>query len=491
MVKSTGAWEPQLGRQSEAYYCPADILFYGGQAGGGKTDLVCGISQKEHYRTAIFRRKGTELGDLIDRSKEIARLGGAYEFNGSYPARMTTYDDRTIFFLACNDAGSEQDQQGKAHDLKAFDEITHFLESQFRFLCGWNRSTDTRVTRTRIICTGNPPTNSDGQWVIKFWGPWLDPMHPDPAMPGELRYYVRFDNDDDDTPVPNGDVVIDPNTGEKVTPLSRTFIPSGIDDNMYLANTGYKATLQALPEPLRSQMLKGDFGAGIDDDPWQAIPSAWVQAAMDRWVDLPPPQRGAMDSLGVDVARGGRDYTCVSPRYGGWFAPVVKVPGKATPDGSSVAALAVQNLRDAAPVHVDIVGIGSSAYDHMNTNGLQVIGVQAAGKSGFRDKSGKLGMLNKRAELYWQMREALDPDGDSWIALPPDPELKADLCSARWKLTTRGVQIESKEDLVKRIGRSPDKGDAVLLANIQTIRVADYEEEYDHGDEHKSRVTGY
>lgn len=491
ILTQTGVWEPQIGPQERAYHCSANILFYGGQAGGGKTDLICGIAQREHYRTAIFRRKGTELDDLIDRSKEIARRGGDFEFNGSPPPKLTTADDRLIFFLSCNDAGSEIDHQGKAHDLKAFDEITHFQESQFRFLMGWNRSTDPRVKRTRVICTGNPPTDSDGEWVREFWGAWLDPMHPDPAEPGELRWYVRFKGMDKDTPVPDGNIVIDPGDGKEVQPLSRSFIPSGIDDNIYLADTGYRATLQGLPEPLRSQMLEGDFGAGIGDDPWQAIPSSWVQAAMDRWVQLSPQQRGPMDSLGVDVARGGRDKTCIARRHGGWYDKVEAYPGSSTPTGSAVAALVVQNLKDAAPIHVDVIGVGSSAFDHLAENRLQVVGVQSAGKSHFRDKSGSLGMTNYRAELYWQMREALDPGSSSWIALHPDAEVKADLCAARWKLTARGVQVESKEDIIKRIGRSTDKGDAVLYANIETMKDADFDEEYDTGPEGKSRVGGY
>jgi hypothetical protein len=48
--------------------------------------------------------------------------------------------------------------------------------------------------------------------------------------------------------------------------------------------------------------------------------------------------------------------------------------------------------------------------------------------------------------------------------LPPDRELLIDLCAPTWKLTPRGIQVEAKEDLIKRIGRSPDKGDAVVYA---------------------------
>ena len=79
-------------------------------------------------------------------------------------------------------------------------------------------------------------------------------------------------------------------------------------------------------------------------------------------------------------------------------------------------------------------------------------------------------MRNKRAEYYWRMREALEPEHGDDVALPPGAEVVADLCAARYKLTTAGIQIEDKEAIKERIGRSPDVGEAILLANLQYIR---------------------
>lgn len=478
-------WEPTPGPQTEALSTSADILFYGGAAGGGKTDLLVGAASTEQLRSIIFRREATQLVAVVSRAKEINE---GFSYNGQDKI-LTTSEGRVIEFGSCKDAGDEIKYQGRAHDLKGFDEITHFTEQQFRFLCGWMRSTDPTV-RQRVIATGNPPTDSDGEWVKKFWGPWLDEDHPNPAEPGELRYYVTYDSGIE-TEVDGPELVKDPGTGELIKPKSRTFIPSKIEDNPFLMETGYKATLQALPEPLRSQMLKGDFKAGVEDDPWQVLPSSWVQAAMDRWIQLDPVPE--MDSMGVDVARGGRDRTVIATRHGGWFAPLHVFPGKATPNGQAVAGLALQFLRDAAPIHVDVIGVGASAFDHLEENGIQTVPVNAAGASNRRDVSGKYGMVNKRAELYWDLREALDPRSRSLIALPNDPELKADLCAPRFKVTARGIQVESKEDLIKRIGRSPDKGDAVLLAFIDTPKeYSPYEEDdsFRNADD-RSEITGY
>jgi hypothetical protein len=73
----------------------------------------------------------------------------------------------------------------------------------------------------------------------------------------------------------------------------------------------------------------------------------------------------------------------------------------------------------------------------------------------------KLGFLNTRARNMWRLREALDPDGPEPIALPPSKELRADLVTPRWKLVASGIQVESKDEIKKRVGRSTDWGDSV------------------------------
>ena len=90
--------------------------------------------------------------------------------------------------------------------------------------------------------------------------------------------------------------------------------------------------------------------------------------------------------------------------------------------------------------------------------------VNSSEGSTYRDRSGKLKMRNLRAELYWRMRDALDPAYGDDLALPPDPELLADLCSARYRNTTAGVIVEEKSEIKARIGRSPDVGEAVIMS---------------------------
>ncbi len=462
-LREQTAWKPLPGPQTLAYHSQADILFYGGAAGGGKTDLLLGLAHTAHDRSIIFRREYPQLMGIQTRAKEMFRGRGRY--NGQ-DHLWTLEDGREIEFGACQLLGDEQKYQGRPHSLKAFDEITHFLEPQFRFLCGWLRST-TPGQRCRVVAAGNPPTDPEGEWVVQFFRPWLDETHPNPALPGELRWFTTLDGVEVevDGPEPFWHTPKDGGGRELIRPMSRTFIPARVEDNRYLMRTNYKANLQALPEPLRSKMLSGDFQAGKEDNPYQVIPTEWVKAAQARWNDRPKPEL-PMTSMGVDVARGGRDRTILAPRYGNWFDQVLTFPGSSTPDGPAVATLVLQNRTGNAMVQLDVIGVGGSVLDHLRpVLEDRVVGLNGAEGSKATDKSGQLGFRNRRAEMYWMLREALDPTSGQDLALPPDRELGVDLCTPLWKLTAQGIQVEAKEDIIKRIGRSPDKGDAVVYAH--------------------------
>ena len=257
-------WKPFPGPQTEALSNTADIMLYGGSAGGGKTDLILGCARLNHYRSVIFRRVFPSLKAIVERSRSIYDYEGVDRSENSYNEQLHRWkfkDGARIDFGSIQHENDKFNWQGQAYDFHAFDEITEFTESQFRFIIGWNRNLnpkDRPGQRCRVICTGNPPMSADGDWVIKFWGPWLDEFHPNPAKPGELRWFTTLTGKDIE--LPNGDpVLID---GELITPLSRTFIPAKIQDNPALVSTGYIATLQALPEPMRSKMLYGDWRAG-------------------------------------------------------------------------------------------------------------------------------------------------------------------------------------------------------------------------------------
>jgi Terminase-like family. len=348
--------------------------------------------------------------------------------------------------------------QGRPFDFYGFDETTEFLESQVRFVIGWNRTT-IPGQKCRVLMTFNPPMDETGEWVTRFFAPWLDETHPHPAQDGELRWFAMVDGQEIERP----DSQPFEHDGETITPKSRTFFHAKLSDNPILEATGYGSTIDAMPEPIRT-LLKGKFGAYKIVDPFQVIPAAWVRAAQERWNNSEPGAQ--ITAIGVDVARGGNDQTVLAPLRADRFDELIKYPGAATPDGKTVSLLAEQAIpyKQTPKIGVDVIGVGAAAYDAMNDGKRTVIGVNFGAGSDKYDKSKKFKFANLRAEAYWKLREALDPDYGATLALPPDKELLGDLCSPKWEVRTGRIYIESKEEIIKRLGRSPDCGDAVAIA---------------------------
>ena len=405
-------WVPNPGPQTEAYFSPADVLLYGGAGGGGKSSLLTGLALTQHRRSLLMRRHYVDLNALTEDA--LLFHGTRSGFSGAPPPRLRTDDGRLIEFGAVANPGDEQHWQGQPHDLLGIDEATQFVENVVRFLLGWVRSTDADQ-RCRVVLASNPPLSSEGQWIVGMFRPWLDVTHPNPAKPGELRWFVT-DPDGRDLEV-DGPTPIEIG-GQVYQPKSRTFVPAALRDNPFLARTGYQATLDGLPEPMRSAIRDGNFMASREDHAWQVIPTAWVMAANERW-HAGKPLMAAMTALGLDVARGGRDATVLSPRYGRWFDVQIVVPGRDTPDGPSVAALAAGKIRDRAPVAVDSIGIGAAAEDALSNAGLTVVAMNGSERSTRATRDGAFHFLTKRSELWWSLREALDPDLGEDIALPP------------------------------------------------------------------------
>ncbi len=468
------AWQPQAGPQTEAYNCIADVIGYGGAAGGGKSDLGLGLAGGKHKRSLILRREYPRVRALIERSKEI------YTDLASYNDQLHIqrfHDGRIIEFGSCQYEDDKKGYQGRPYDLYVFDEVPEFTESMVRFISAWNRTT-APGQHCQILLTFNPPIDMQGDWVNRYFAPWLDPGHKRPAKDGELRWYAMLNGKetelDSSEPfehiLPNGDA-------ELIVPKSRTFFHASLKDNPILEATGYGATIDALPEPLRS-ILKGNFDAARIDAPFQVIPIKWVMEAQARWKpEAPRMDNGQLYPLtrvGADIALGGDDKTVFSPRRGRWFDKLIKYDGRDTPDGQTIAALFTKHFGGEKPrqTNVDVIGVGATAYDHLKVKFRCVPvnfseGADYGDNIAVTDSSGTLFMANVRAWAWWSAREALDPSSGLNLALPPDPELLADLCAPQWKMRGNKLYIESKAEIKKRLGRSPDCGDAWVLANFE------------------------
>lgn len=462
-ARPSTAWQPLPGPQSAALSSSADIIGYGGAAGGGKTDLLLGMAALRHRRAIIFRREFPRVRAIIERSRE---LFGSDSYNESLHLwRLAS--GQTIEFGHLQREESKKGYQGRAYDFHGFDEVTEFSESQVRFVTAWNRSAYPGQ-RCRVLMTFNPPIDDAGAWVMRYFGPWLDPNYSGTrAAPGELRAFTTIDGKD---------VEVAPGTPGSKT---RTFIPANLSDNPYLVAQGYGDTIEALPEPLRS-ILKGDYAAISTDNPWQIIPSDWIALARRRWAE--GGRRGPLSGVGLDVARGGHDATVAARLYGSWLAPLQSVPGAQTPNGASAAALVLADAAEGVPVGVDVIGVGASAYDSLAGADLPAAAVNFSASAKdpmtgepFTDRTSKLRFINLRAYGYWLIREMLDPAGDDPLALPDDDALATELKTPRWTLTARGIQVESKDDIIERVGHSPDRADALVIAALAPRLVFMYE----------------
>ncbi len=460
-LRRRNLWTPNQGPQAWALQSQADVIGFGGAAGGGKSHLLLGLALTAHRRSVILRLESTQGGGLIDDARAI--LGTLGSFNATTGLWRDLPGDRQVQFAGVSGPGAEQKHKGRAKDFLGIDEADQFSEHVVRFLMGWVRTT-VKDQHCRTVLCFNPPSTAEGRWLLAFFGPWIDRKHPRPAVPGELRWYATLKSGVE-IERPSGTPFTD--QGETIQPKSRTFFPARVQDNPALMATGYLSTLLSMPEPLRSQLAYGDMEAGIQDDAWQVIPTAWVEAAQKRWTPIPPAGQ-PLSCIGADIARGGADSTVPALRYGPWFARLKKYQGACTDDGPKAAYLILKDHDGKAPVHFDVIGCGSSAYDAAKERiGKLAIPINVAQPTDWFDRSHKYRLTNVRTAMYWLLREALDPETGDNLALPPDPELLGDLTSPRFEVRASGIVVEAKEHLRERLGRSPDAGDAVALCHLR------------------------
>ncbi len=203
----------------------------------------------------------------------------------------------------------------------------------------------------------------------------------------------------------------------------------------------------------------GEFHASDEDS---VIPLAWLEAAIERWHEWDRagrPSPGGPIWTGVDVGRGG-DESVLAHRDG-WA--IWLQANRRRDTMSQVAAL--QGIEGRAIV--DVIGLGAGVYDRLRETNFKPLAYTGSGKTPARDRSGKFGFLNVRSAAYWHLRELLDPAFEPVLALPPDDLMISDLTTPTWKVTTGvppKIQVEVKDEVVKRLGRSPDRGDAIAMA---------------------------
>ncbi len=223
--------------------------------------------------------------------------------------------------------------------------------------------------------------------------------------------------------------------------------PEGLD------NPWWSEGLQALSDKLKvtdPDLWEHVYGGKPRSQGVNAILArVQVRMAMDRKLQDP---EGAIE-VGCDPADMGDDKTEIYKRKGFKIIDHRELRRK---NGTQIAN-EIWTMIDhdpSIPVKVDITGIGTSTRDNLRRLGAKVVAIHFGGKAKRKDR-----YPNTISEMWFNFGDVLEH-----ADLPDDAELMSDLSSRLYEYDAKGRRVvESKKEFKKRYGRSPDKGDAILL----------------------------
>lgn len=241
---------------------------------------------------------------------------------------------------------------------------------------------------------------------------------------------------------------------------------------------------------LYANRVLGEFHSSDED---AVIPLSWIEEAVERWKDSEllqrdhgrarngfPLERYRMPDLtcvSVDVARFGDDQSAIAMIHGVRVQEIRRFFHEPETMIAGRVAGAAGPPEDGVKVVVDTDGLGGGVTDILRERDYEIDAFHGGYATDRKDRSGELGYKNWRSGAWWHMRELLDPhpctcegheycpEHGSKIELPDDPLLIGDLAAPRMKRITSKSQIElePKDETKKRLGRSPDSGDSVVM----------------------------
>lgn len=317
MTKTTVEIRPQPGPQEAFLASQADIVVYGGSAGGGKTWALL-VEPLRHFRNGkfgavVFRRSYTEItaeGGLWDESTDLYRPFQAKEIKGDLYWRFPS--GARISFAHLQYDETVENWKSSQIALIEFDQLEMFSQHQFFYMLSRNRSTS--GVRPYVRATANPEPG----WLADFLAWWIaEDGYADLSRVGKVRWFVRV----------NEQITWADSKQElreqwpDLEPKSVTFILATLFDNQILMNKdpGYLANLQALPLIERERLL-GDRHRGgnwkikpsagkVFNRAWfkivQAVPAGgvvvrrWDFAATEKELNKPDPDYTASDLMMV------------------------------------------------------------------------------------------------------------------------------------------------------------------------------------------------
>jgi phage terminase large subunit len=288
----------------------------------------------------------------------------------------------------------------------------------------------------------------DGCWIEECHGipmaAW-DIILPTFRKPG-AEVWTTFNRDQEIDPAyelffvnpPNGTIAIELDEGKKDNP----WFPQILQDQL---EHMYKTRPDMAEHVWGGKPLK----QGADS----VLSRVDIRAAMDRHIEIP---EGSI-SIGCDPADMGDDSTEMYKKKG---LKIIDHKEIAFSDGTMVGDTIGQMINNdpSIDIRLDVTGIGTSSRDRCRQLGLKVLPINFAEKANDSDK-----YANIITEMWFKFAEIIHE-----IDIPDDPELMQELAGRKYKYDSKGRYIlEKKADFKKRLGRSPDKADAMVLTFFQ------------------------
>ncbi len=271
--------KPQEGPQMKFLSSSADIVIYGGAAGGGKSwglllEPLRHITTVNGFGAIIFRRTSPQIisqGGLWDEAAILYEALGTKAIQKPWIHFFPPYNNR-VTFAHLEHLKNLKDYQGSQIPLILFDELTHFEERMFWYMLSRNRTMCGVKPYIRATC--NPDPDSFVAELIEWW---IDQEtgYAIPERSGVVRWFIR-ENDtihwaDSKQELMETFGKDDPD----LMPKSFTFIAAKLTDNKILMKTdpSYISNLKALPLVEREQLLGGN---------WKIRPAAGLYFSRDN-----------------------------------------------------------------------------------------------------------------------------------------------------------------------------------------------------------------
>lgn len=226
-----------------------------------------------------------------------------------------------------------------------------------------------------------------------------------------------------------------------------------VDDTKAVAKSAIEAERRAgMPESMIQQEFYCSFLASVEG---VLIPFEFIQSALRRDIKYD----GLGNIAGYDSARFGDDRNAVVIRKAGVITHIDRWVGMDLVQSSGKIINMYRNkLFDI--VAMDVIGIGAGVYDMVKSAGVPCVAVNVSESSSYDGRFRRL-----RDELWWKFREWFTSQSCSISrAIPQEirDEFVADIQDIRYKFSDMGnlIEVESKKEMKKRLGFSPDLGDA-------------------------------